>query len=115
MDEQQPRKRAALGKISNLVGFIAIVLAIIAVIMFAAIADNPNATSDQKQKLHDFWNIMVAVIPAAHAGGMFIALAGLLFEGRGRGWAWLGMILNFGLLLMYAGLYLLLYELASGN
>ena len=115
MDERQPRKRSALGKISLLVALVAMVFAFIALILVGAIADNPNATFDQKQKLRDFWNIAVAAVPAAHAGGMFIALAGLLFEGRGRGWAWLGMILNFGLLVLYAGLYLLLREIASGN
>jgi hypothetical protein len=115
MDEPQRRKRAALGKISNLVALIAIGLAVVAMIMFAAIADNPNATFDQKQKLHDFSNIAAVAVPAAHAGGMFIALAGLLFESRGRFWAWLGMILNFGLLSLYLVFYLLLNELASGN
>lgn len=115
MSEQVPRKRAALGKVSLVVALVAIALILILLAMYGWIVDNPNATVEQREKLRTYANIVSVAVPSAHAAGMFIALAGLLFEGRGRFWSWLGMILNFLLLVLYIVIYFALRNIASGT
>ena len=115
MSEQQPRRRAVLGKISLLVMLISVTLVIVLLILYGWLVDNPNATGAQQEKLRTYTNVMSVAVPAAHAAGMFIALAGLLFESRGRFWSWLGMILNFLFLALYIILYVILNRIASGG
>jgi uncharacterized membrane protein len=115
VSEQPPRKRAALGKVSLLVALIAVALVIILMILYGWLTDNPSATAEQQEKLRTYANVISVAVPCAHAAGMFIAVAGLLFEGRGRFWSWLGLILNFLLLTLYVVFYLALNQIASST